>query len=74
VKPTIENMEALGEVIGYAREGAYEKTWQETANAFHEVLDKMSRTLEEEKNKLREQYLKMQVAKNKLPDFVNLKR
>ena len=42
VKPTIENMEALGEVIGYVREGAYEKTWQETANAFHEVLDKMS--------------------------------
>ena len=42
VKPTIENMEALGEVISYAREGAYEKAWQETANAFHEVLDKMS--------------------------------
>ena len=42
VKPTIENMEALAEVIGYAREGAYEKTWKETAVAFHGVLDKMT--------------------------------
>ena len=42
VKPTIANMEALGEVIGYAREGEYEKAWQQTADAFHGVLDKMS--------------------------------
>lgn len=42
VKPTVENMEALGEVIGYAREGKYDKAWRETAEAFHGVLDKMS--------------------------------
>ena len=42
VKPTIENMDALAEVIGYAREGEYEKVWKETAEAFHGVLDKMS--------------------------------
>lgn len=42
VKPTAANMEALGEVIGYAREGQYEKTWRETASAFHGVLDKMT--------------------------------
>ena len=42
VAPTIANMEALGEVIGYAREGEYEKTWQQTAEAFHKVLDGMS--------------------------------
>lgn len=42
VKPTIENMQALGEVIGYAREGEYQQVWQQTANEFHEVLDRMS--------------------------------
>ena len=42
VKPTIASMEALAEVIGYAREGEYEKVWQQTANAFHDVLDKMT--------------------------------
>ena len=42
VKPTIENMEALAEVIGYVREGEYEQTWKKTANAFHDVLDKMT--------------------------------
>ena len=42
VQPTIENMEALAEVIGYAREGEYEKTWKNTADAFHDVLDKMT--------------------------------
>ena len=42
VKPTIASMEALAEVIGYAREGEYEKEWQQTANAFHDVLDKMT--------------------------------
>ena len=42
VKPTIENMEALAEVIGYAREGAYEKAWKDTAEAFHGVLDRMT--------------------------------
>ena len=42
VEPTIENMEALGEVIGYSREGEYAEVWQATANAFHDVLDAMS--------------------------------
>ena len=42
VKPTIENMQALGEVIGYAREGEYEKVWKDTAMKFHDVLDGMS--------------------------------
>ena len=42
VKPTIANMQALGEVISYSREGEYEKVWKATAMAFHDVLDKMS--------------------------------
>jgi len=42
VRPTIENMEALGEVISYAREGVYEQTWRQTADAFHGVLDGMT--------------------------------
>ena len=42
VKPTVENMQALGEVISYAREGEYEKVWKNTAVKFHDVLDKMS--------------------------------
>ena len=42
VKPTVENMQALGEVISYAREGEYEKVWKDTAVKFHDVLDKMS--------------------------------
>ena len=41
IKPTIEHMEALGEVISYAREGEYEKEWKDTAMKFHDVLDKM---------------------------------
>lgn len=42
IRPTVENMEALGEVIGYAREGEYEKEWKRVANEFHGVLDKMT--------------------------------
>ena len=42
VKPTAANMEALAEVIGYVREGEYERTWQKTAEAFQDVLDKMT--------------------------------
>jgi hypothetical protein len=42
VKPTIESMEALAEVIGYSREGEYLAQWQKTANEFHDVLDKMT--------------------------------
>jgi hypothetical protein len=42
VKPTIANMQALGEVISYARENEYEKVWKDTAMAFHDVLDKMT--------------------------------
>jgi hypothetical protein len=42
IKPTIESLEALGEVISYVKEGEYESTWQKVANEFHDVLDKMS--------------------------------
>ena len=42
VTPTIENMQALGEVISYACEGEYAKVWKDTANKFHAVLDKMT--------------------------------
>ena len=42
IKPTIECMEALGEVISYAREGEYVKVWVDTAMKFHDVLDKMT--------------------------------
>ena len=42
VKPTIANMEALAEVIGYVCEGEYQKVWKDTAMAFHGVLDGMS--------------------------------
>ncbi len=42
IEPTIENMQSLGEVIGYAREGEYEKVWKDTAMKFHDVLDGMS--------------------------------
>ena len=41
---------------------------------YTQMNEKAKNADEQEKNKLREQYLKMQVAKNKLPDFVNLKR
>ena len=42
VKPTIENMMAMGEVISYAKEGEYASVWQKLANKFHGVLDAMS--------------------------------
>ena len=42
VRPTIEGMEAMASVISYAKEGEYAKVWQETAMAFHDVLDKMT--------------------------------
>ena len=42
VKPTIESMEALIEVISYAYEGEYLATWRKIANEFHSVLDKMT--------------------------------
>ena len=35
-------MEALGEVISYAREGEYDRQWRSLAEAFHGVLDKMT--------------------------------
>ena len=41
---------------------------------YTQMNEKAKNADEQEKNKLREQYIKMQVAKNKLPDFVNLKR
>lgn len=41
---------------------------------YTQMNEKAKNADEQEKAKLREQYLKMQVAKNKLPDFVNLKR
>lgn len=42
IRPTIANMEALGEVISYAREGEYDRQWRSLAEAFHGVLDKMT--------------------------------
>ncbi len=42
IRPTIANMEALGEVIGYAREGEYDRQWRVLAEAFHAVLDGMT--------------------------------
>ena len=42
VRPTIEGMEAMAAVISYVKEGEYAKVWQDTAMAFHDVLDKMT--------------------------------
>jgi len=42
IEATIANMEAVAEVIGYAREGAYEKAWKDIAHAMHDKLDAMS--------------------------------
>ena len=42
VRPTVENMLALAEVISYAKEGEILETWQKTADEFHDVLDKMT--------------------------------
>ena len=39
IEPTIANMQAVGEVIGYAREGEYEKAWKEIASAICAKLD-----------------------------------
>ena len=38
-EPTIANMLAVGEVIGYAREGKYEQAWKSIANGMHDKLD-----------------------------------
>lgn len=59
VKPTIESMEALAEVIGYAREGEYLAQWQKTANEFHDVLDKMT---DAEWNASKEKILKLRLT------------
>ena len=40
--PTIPNMMAMAEVISYAKEGEYDTAWQNLAEAFHGVLDKMT--------------------------------
>ena len=42
VEPTIENMQAVAEVIGYWREGEYDKAWKEIAEAMHSKLDAAS--------------------------------
>ena len=42
LQPTVANMMAMGEVISYAKEGAYATTWRNLANEFHGVLDRMS--------------------------------
>ena len=39
IEPTIANMQAVGEVIGYSREGAYEAAWKDIAKAMHAKLD-----------------------------------
>ena len=36
--------------------------------------DKAKQADKEEKVKLKEQYMQMQMAKNRVPDFINLKR
>jgi len=40
--PTAENMLAMAEVISYAKEGECATTWQNLAEEFHGVLDRMS--------------------------------
>ena len=40
--PTAQNRMAMAEVISYAKEGEYAKTWKDLAEAFHGVLDKMT--------------------------------
>ena len=42
LKPTVENMMAMAEVISYAKEGEYATAWQKLADEFHGVLDRMS--------------------------------
>ena len=42
LEPTIPNVMAMAEVISYAKEGEYAKTWKSLAEAFHGVLDKMT--------------------------------
>ena len=42
LKPTVANMMAMGEVISYAKEGAYATAWKNLADEFHGVLDGMS--------------------------------
>jgi hypothetical protein len=39
IEPTLANMQAVGEVIGYAREGEYEKAWKDIAPAICAKLD-----------------------------------
>ena len=53
IEPTIANMQAVGEVIGYAREGEYEAAWQDIAKAMHAKLDAATDAeLEKEKSDL----------------------
>lgn len=39
IEPTADNMQAVGEVIGYAREGEYEAAWKAIVPAFCAKLD-----------------------------------
>ena len=39
VEPTVANMQAVAEVIGYRREGEYEAAWKRIAEAMHAKLD-----------------------------------
>lgn len=43
-------------------------------NLYTQMNEKAKNADSDEKNKLREQYMKMQLAKNKVPDFINLER
>ena len=42
LKPTVENMMAMAEVISYSKEGKFGDAWMKLATAFHGVLDKMT--------------------------------
>ncbi len=42
LKPTVDNMFAMAEVISYANEGEIAAAWQKLTKEFHGVLDKMS--------------------------------
>ena len=59
IKPTVENMIAITEVISYAKEGAILEAWTKIAHEFHDVLDKMT---DEEWNAKKGDLLKLRNA------------
>lgn len=52
----------------------YTKTNEVEKELYTQMNEKAKEADEEEKAKLKEQYLKMQAAKNQMPEFVDLKR